>query len=107
VVSLPYGASQQNAEGGEAGNASPETTGQIQINQDRGATNRYDTAPVGKGQSGESLKPYYETLKQRGPHFMGCDKIMSLGCPSSTLQQDNPFGDYIYRGEGTTGGENP
>jgi hypothetical protein len=28
---------------------------------------------------------------------MGCQTEMQLGCPSSTLQKDNPFGSYVVR----------
>lgn len=78
-------------------------SGRVQISQDRGSTQSYDTAPVcgsssGSGcPGGDSLKPYGETLDDRGKYFMGCGREMSLGCPSSTLSQDNPFGDYIDR----------
>jgi hypothetical protein len=75
-------------------------TGQVTISQDNG-TKDYDTAPVGLGNlqhgGGDLLKDHGKTLKARGKYFMGCDKEMSLGCPSSTLSQDNPFGDYIKR----------
>jgi hypothetical protein len=96
-----------------SGNYTDLDAGKVDIVQDRGST-RYDTAPVGPeqqtgGQGGQNkndiLGEYHKTLKTRGEHFMGCDKVMSLGCPSSTLQQDNPFGDYIFRGEG--GGTTP
>jgi hypothetical protein len=61
-------------------------------------TRGYDTAPVGlTGSGGESLKEYGATLDARGDKFMGCQTEMSLGCPSSTLQQDNPLGDYLWR----------
>jgi len=77
-------------------------SGKVDITQDRGATKTYDSAPVcgGKGSScpgGDALKPYGETLEGRGKYFMGCDKEMQLGCPSATLSQGNPFGDYVAR----------
>jgi hypothetical protein len=75
------------------------TTGQVSIQQDNGQK-KYDTAPVGNTLDhggGDLIKEYGKTLKARGKYFMGCDKEMSLGCPSSTLSQDNPFGDYIKR----------
>lgn len=72
-------------------------SGRVTVQQDRGQTRQYDTAPVGKKSDKETLSEYWKTLDTRGEHFMGCDKVMSLGCPSSTLQQDNPFGDYIHR----------
>ena len=74
------------------------TSGQVRIRQDN-TTQSYDTSPVGLDASGagKSLTEYGKSLKNRGRYFMGCDKEMSLGCPSSTLQQDNPFGDYIHR----------
>ena len=74
------------------------TSGQVDIVQDRGATKKYDTAPVCASCSGgDILKDYGKTLKDRGSNFMGCTKQMSLGCPSSSLAGDNPFGDYITR----------
>jgi len=74
------------------------SSGQVDIVQDRGATKKYDTAPVCSGcTGGDILKDYGKTLKDRGKHFMGCTKQMSLGCPSSSLSGDNPFGDYITR----------
>jgi len=78
------------------------SSGKITISQDRGATKKYDSTPVcgGKGSQcpgGDSLKPYGETLEARGEFFMGCKKEMQLGCPSATLSQDNPFGDYLAR----------
>ena len=75
------------------------TSGQVKIDQDRGSIKNYDTAPVCASctSSGEYLKPYGETLKARGKWFMGCRTEMSLGCPSSSLQNDNPFGDYVIR----------
>lgn len=72
-------------------------SGRVTVQQDRGQTRQYDTAPVGTKSDKETLSEYWKTLDARGPHFMGCDKEMSLGCPSSTLQQDNPFGGYIHR----------
>ena len=56
----------------------------------------YDTAPVGTATHRELYK-YKETLNDRGDYFMGCKREMQLGCPSSTLQQDNPFGDFVNR----------
>jgi TadE-like protein len=74
-----------------------EGSGKAQIRQDNGLK-KYDTAPVGlTGDAGEHIKPHGETLKDRGKWFMGCGREMSLGCPSSTLQQENPFGDYVVR----------
>jgi Flp pilus assembly protein TadG len=92
--------------------------GKVDIVQDRGSTRRYDTAPLGQGGGGagggaggggeqatDFLGEHRKTLDDRGPHFMGCPREMSLGCPSSTLQQDNPLGPYLFRGEGSkTGG---
>jgi len=72
--------------------------GKVTIVQDRGASNQFDTAPVcASCPGGDALKPYGQALKDRGKNFMGCPREMSLGCPSSTLQQDNPFGDYVVR----------
>ena len=77
------------------------TSGQVRIRQDQPNQQSYDTSPVGltvdDNKGGPSLTEYGKALKNRGKYFMGCDKEMSLGCPSSTLQQDNPFGDYIHR----------
>jgi len=93
VVSRPY--SGEDAE----------RAGRIQIQQDRGSTRDYDTSPVGMtGKAGESLHEYGLSLQDRGPHFMGCPTMMQLGCPTATLQQDNPFGPYVYRGSGGSGG---
>ena len=90
VVSKAY--SGQNAE----------QRGKVRHRQDRGSTRTYDSSPVGlTGQGTKALGEYGKTLQDRGEHFMGCPTTMQLGCPSSTLQQDNPFGDYVYRGEGT------
>ena len=74
------------------------TSGQVDIVQDRGATKKYDTAPVcASCTGGDILKDYGKTLKDRGKNFMGCTKQMSLGCPSSSLSGDNPFGEYVTR----------
>jgi len=82
-----------------------ERAGKVTIQQDRGSPNTYDTAPVGlTGNAGQELRKYGETLQDRGEYFMGCDRMMSLGCPTATLQQDNPFGDYVYRGGGAGSG---
>jgi hypothetical protein len=90
VVSRPYSGSDA------------ERAGKVTITQDRGSPNTYDTAPVGlTGKAGKDLAEYGNTLKDRGEYFMGCDRMMSLGCPTATLQQDNPFGDYVYRGSGS------
>lgn len=83
VVSIPYQGKKQKS-------------GRVRIVQDRGI-GYYDTIPVGQNKGGDSLKPYGQTLGDRGKWFMGCDREMSLGCPTATLQQENPFGDYIYR----------
>ena len=73
-------------------------SGQIDITQDRGATKKYDTSPLCASCSGgDILKDYGKTLKDRGKNFMGCKQEMSLGCPSSSLSSDNPFGDYVTR----------
>ena len=73
-------------------------SGQVDIVQDRGATKKYDTAPVcASCTGGDILKDYGKTLKDRGKNFMGCTKQMSLGCPSSSLSGDNPFGEYVTR----------
>jgi hypothetical protein len=82
-----------------------EQEGKIRIQQDRGGTRTYDTAPVGMtGNAGQGLQEYGRTLQDRGEHFMGCQTMMQLGCPTATLQQDNPFGDYVYRGGNHGGG---
>jgi hypothetical protein len=74
-----------------------ESSGKSKIKEDRGSRD-YDTAPVGlTGDAGKYIKPHGETLKERGKWFMGCGREMSLGCPSATLQQENPFGDYVVR----------
>jgi hypothetical protein len=79
-----------------------EREGRINIHQDRGRTRDYDTSPVGlTGNAGESLREYGLSLQDRGPHFMGCPTMMQLGCPTATLQQDNPFGPYVHRGSGS------
>lgn len=71
--------------------------GQVTLNQDRGSTRSYDTAPVCENCSGsQELKKYGETLKDRGEYFMGCKGPMKMGC-TSTTSQDNPFGDYLVR----------
>jgi len=80
-------------------------TGKVEITEDRG-TRKYDSAPVGlTGDAGKYIKPHGETLKDRGKWFMGCGREMSLGCPSATLQQENPFGDYVVRDP--SGGKTP
>jgi len=89
-----------------------ERAGKVTITQDRGSPNTYDTAPVGagagsgsgSGSNSSTLGEYGATLGQRGEFFMGCQTMMQLGCPSSTLQQDNPFGAYVQRGEEQQGG---
>ena len=74
------------------------TSGQVDIKQDRGSTKKYDSTPVCENcKGGDILKDYGKALKDRGERFMGCTREMSMGCPSSTMQQDNPFGDYISR----------
>ena len=77
-------------------------SGKVTISQDRGSTKQYDSSPACGGKSGncpggDSLKPYGETLEARGKYFMGCKSEMQLGCPSATLNQGNPFGDYVDR----------
>ena len=77
------------------------SSGKVPIVED-GGTKNYDSTPVcgGKGSNcsgGASLKPYGETLEQRGEYFMGCKQEMQLGCPSASLSQNNPFGDYVDR----------
>jgi len=93
-----------------------ERAGQVTIVQDRGTPNTYDTAPLGPSSSSSgssstnqsTLGEYRKTLQNRGEYFMGCQRMMQLGCPSSTLQQDNPFGAYVHREEGSTAqGGNP
>ena len=75
-------------------------TGQVELQVDRGQK-KFDSSPAcgatGACPGGDSLKPYGETLKARGKYFMGCKIEMQLGCPSSTLNQGNPFGDYLDR----------
>ena len=74
--------------------------GTVKIAVDRG-TSTFDTSPAcganGSCPGGDSLKPYGETYKARGENFMGCKAEMQLGCPSATLNQGNPFGDYLDR----------
>jgi hypothetical protein len=82
-----------------------DSSGKATISQDRGSTTSYDTLPVGQksstgtGTSSSSsiLTEYGKSFRDRGEYYMGCTREMSLGCPSSTLSQDNPFGDYIVR----------
>jgi hypothetical protein len=73
--------------------------GQANIKQDgRPSDNvKYDTAPATKSQGSSDLQEFGKTLDARGVYFMGCDKEMSLGCPSATLSQENPFGSYVAR----------
>jgi hypothetical protein len=79
-------------------NYKSESSGRVSVSQDRGGNADYDTAPLGlRGNGSKDLDEYGNTLKDRGQYFMGCKREMSMGCPSATLQQDNPFGDYIYR----------
>jgi hypothetical protein len=85
VVSLSYGDSTYK--------------GKSKIKQDgRPSDNvEYDTAPATKTQGSSELQEFGKTLEARGQYFMGCDKEMSLGCPSATLSQENPFGSYVAR----------
>jgi hypothetical protein len=79
-------------------NYTNQTSGQVTIIEDEPNSRKYDTTPVCASCSGgDSLKPYGQALKQRGKYFDGCRREMALGCPSSSLSQDNPFGDYIIR----------
>ncbi len=76
--------------------------GKVMIRQDRPVPGYkyYDTSPACSGSgcpSGSGLKAYGDTLSERGKYFMGCKAEMLLGCPSATLQQGNPFGDYLIR----------
>ena len=90
VVSKRYGPKQ-----GQKG-----TSGKVTLKEDEsGRTKKtYDTSPACYGTScpANGLKDYGKTLKERGEHFMGCKGEMKLGC-TSTLSQDNPFGDYLDR----------
>lgn len=85
LVSRPYG-------GGELA-----TTGKISLQEDDGSKD-YDTAPDIHGQAGKGHE-YDQTRRKRGLYFMGCRQAEQLGC-TDTLGQSNPFGDYIYRGNG-------
>ena len=73
--------------------------GKVRISQDGRPSDNvdYDTAPATKSAGSSELQEYGKTLDARGTYFMGCDKEMSLGCPSATLSQDNPFGSYLAR----------
>lgn len=62
--------------------------GRVWIREDDRST-LYDTTPV--------VGEHQRTLLDRGNFFMGCPKDSQLGCPSSGLQQDDPFGGFIHR----------
>jgi len=80
----------KNYEGGSGGRES----GQIEIDEDSGKKS-YDTSPMmDKATSKVNAKMYEESRTTRGNNYMACNQVESLGCTSS-LSQDNPFGDYI------------
>ncbi|MBU1070105.1 pilus assembly protein [Myxococcota bacterium] len=80
----------KNYEGGSGGRES----GQIEIDEDSGKKT-YDTSPMmDKSTSNVGVKMYEESRSTRGNNYMACPQVESLGCTSS-LSQDNPFGDYI------------
>ncbi|PKN47362.1 MAG: hypothetical protein CVU59_03160 [Deltaproteobacteria bacterium HGW-Deltaproteobacteria-17] len=80
----------KNYEGGSGGRES----GQIEIDED-GGKKTYDTSPMmDKATSKVNAKMYEESRSTRGNNYMACPQVESLGCTSS-LSQDNPFGDYI------------
>ena len=64
------------------------TSGRVRLRQDDPLYWHYDTIPT--------MGAYLDTIKQRGPNFMGCKEPMRLGCTGS-LSRDNPFGEYIVR----------
>ena len=64
-------------------------SGQRAVQTDKGSFN-FDTAPYTGG--------YEKAFSNRGQYFMGCKGDQKLGC-TSTLGQNNPFGDYIITGE--------
>ncbi|MDA3863017.1 MAG: pilus assembly protein [Deltaproteobacteria bacterium] len=65
---------------------------QMQEDLNSGAKSTYDTAPLLPKDDYDS--DYQESLESRGENYMACPEVESLGCTSS-LSQDNPFGDYI------------
>ena len=80
----------KNYEGGSGGRDS----GKIEIDED-GGKKSYDTSPMmDKATSKANVKMYEESRSTRGNNYMACPQVESLGCTSS-LSQDNPFGDYI------------
>jgi hypothetical protein len=80
----------KNYEGGSGGRES----GKIEIDEDNGKKS-YDTSPMmDKATSKAGVKMYEESRSTRGNNYMACPQVESLGCTSS-LSQDNPFGDYI------------
>ncbi|PKN25907.1 MAG: hypothetical protein CVU65_07320 [Deltaproteobacteria bacterium HGW-Deltaproteobacteria-22] len=80
----------KNYQGGSGGRES----GQIEIDEDSGKKT-YDTSPMmDKSTSNVGAKMYEESRATRGNNYMACPQVESLGCTSS-LSQDNPFGDYI------------
>jgi len=80
----------KNYEGGSGGRDS----GKIEIDEDSGKKS-YDTSPMmDKATSKVGAKMYEESRSTRGNNYMACPQEESLGCTSS-LSQDNPFGDYI------------
>ncbi len=69
-------------------------SGKIDIDEDGGKVS-YDTSPMmDRSTSKTSRKMYEESRAMRGNNYMACPQKESLGCTSS-LSQDNPFGDYI------------
>ncbi len=69
-------------------------SGKIEIDEDSGKKS-YDTSPMmDKATSKVGAKMYEESRSTRGNNYMACPQEESLGCTSS-LSQDNPFGDYI------------
>lgn len=65
---------------------------QMQEDLDTGSQTSYDTAPLLPKNKYDSN--YQKSLESRGENYMACPEVESLGCTSS-LSQDNPFGDYI------------
>ena len=80
----------KNYQGGSGGRDS----GKIEIEED-GGKKSYDTSPMmDRSTSRANVKMYEESRQTRANNYMGCPQVESLGCTSS-LSQDNPFGDYI------------